>query len=173
MGGCRGCRVRDVLVACRKVVPLSYVHSNAQALIDDFWDKKKKNKKSKPRVSKPRSRKSDTKDASPVAEESASKNKRKKSTGNERKSKSTQPEDADMDEEDEEDEEDKPRTKKAKKTPRAKEKNEDQMDVDERMEEVEYLPMKKHRNQKSWESLVKRVDTIEKIDGSLKVFFTL
>lgn len=144
--------------------------ANAQALIDDYWERTKKNKKSKPKQPKARTRKSSTKDDSPVLEDPTSRNKRKKSVSGQ-KSKSTQP-----DEMDDEDEEEKPRVKKAKKARRPKERSEERMDVDEDIDEPEYKPLavdSKYRNQKSWENLVAQVDTIEKIEGTLKVFFTL
>jgi len=146
---------------------------NATDLINAYWETQKKLKKSKPKQSKSagRPRKSETKgkEDSPVAEDTASgTNKRKKSVSG-RKSKSSQPDGEPM-VEDEEDE--RPAAKRPKQAPRAKAKGED-MDVDEEAEEQEYLPMKKYRDRKSWESLVQRVDTIERFEGHLNVFFTL
>ncbi|KAF8522990.1 hypothetical protein JB92DRAFT_1645507 [Gautieria morchelliformis] len=145
---------------------------NASALIDEFWEKQTKEKKGKPKSTKSagRPRKSVARDDGQDGTESLSSNKRKKSVSG-RKSKSSQPEGR---EDDDEEEEEKPQAKKAKKTSRAKGASEDRMDVDEGDDaESQYRPMQKFKDKKSWESLVQRVDTIEKVEGTLKVFFTL
>jgi hypothetical protein len=138
-------------------------------LIDEFWEKQNKEKKGKPKSTKSagRTRKSITRDDSPDASESLPSNKRKKSISG-RKSKSSQPDGH------EDEEEEKPPPKKAKKASRANGASEDIMDVDERDDaESQYRPMQKFKDKKSWETLVQRVDTIEKVEGTLKVFFTL
>jgi len=142
---------------------------NATILIDEFWKKQNKEKKAKPK-SKVRSRKSVARDESPDSGEPPSSNKRKKTSASGRKSKSSQPEP----EEDGDDDDEKPKVKKAKKAPRAKDPSEDMMGVLEDDDaESQYRPMQKYKDKKSWENLVARVDTIEKVEGTLKVFFTL
>lgn len=141
---------------------------NASLLIDEFWKKQNKEKKGKPK-SKVRSRKSVPRDDSPETGEPPSSNKRKKSSASGRKSKSSQPDGDDDDDEDE-----KPKTKKTKKVSRAKDPSEELMDILEADDaESQYRPMQKFKDKKSWENIVERVDTIEKVEGTLKVFFTL
>jgi len=152
--------------------------ANAQDLITEFWKQQKREKKGKSKGTTSRGlpRKSETEEVS--TDEVPPSNKRKKSASGV-KSKSGMEE-----EQEDEPESAKPPAKKTKRSAvkKAKEQTspppEEQhsMDVDDEVlaEPAQYMPLDdKTREKKSWENLVKSIDTIEYIDGVLKVFFTL
>ncbi|KAF8518944.1 hypothetical protein BU17DRAFT_66110 [Hysterangium stoloniferum] len=154
--------------------------ANAQDLINEFWEQQKRDKKSKTKgtTSRGRARKSETEEVSREPDEVPSSNKRKKSTPG-GKSKSGAEE-----EQEDEPEPEKPQAKKAKTSAVKKAKEQttppeerNAMDVDAEpvvAEPAQYMPIDdKTREKKSWETLVRSIDTIERIDGTLKVFFTL
>lgn len=150
------------------------ISRNAQLLISEFWRKQGKDNKGKPKSSKARARKSETRDDTSSA---GATNKRRKSSSTRRKSKSSQPDgddnDGDGDGDGDDEEEEMPKAKKLRRVSRVKT-SEDRMDLDgEDDADSQYRPMQKYKEKKSWESLVKKVDTIEKVEGNLKVFFTL
>lgn len=152
--------------------------ANAQELIDDFWARRSKEKKDKSKPGKGKPRKSGARDGSEDTTRSptSSTNKRKKSAGG-RKSKSIQPEEIHEIQDDDE-ELDKPRPKKAKTEvkqtkPPAVTTNADEMDVDEESNADYAAPSEALLKTKSWENQVQSIDTIERIQEELTVFFTL
>ncbi|KIJ55630.1 hypothetical protein M422DRAFT_24202 [Sphaerobolus stellatus SS14] len=160
---------------------------NAKELIDEFWARRRKELKDK--KTKGRPRKSNAREVSQGQDDksSSTSNKRKKSTGG-RKSKSAQVDDdeevektKDDSDEEQEQEVEKPRAKKAKTAsqvtkPKSRARSEsteaDAMEVDNGT--ADYVqPPKELLKTKNWEGQIKSIDTIEKVEGNLTVFFTL
>ena len=147
-------------VEVRTIWSLTVVLSNAIDLIEEFWRKQKKEKNK----SAEKARKSLPKDnSSDVASTSAAKKRG-------RKSKAQEDSDAEMDHEDEV-----PVKKKSRKSNGVS-----RSPVDEYLGDQVYdgdKPignMSKWMKTKSWEHIIKGVDTVERVDdGTLYVYFTL
>jgi len=146
---------------------------NAQELIDDYWTRTKKDQRNQPKTPKGSRRKSEGRGVSQDIDK-----KRKKS--NESKSKrldDAEESDAQIGSNDE----GKPRKRarasetKPKEKPKMIRKESSPVENDMDVDETEgYIPVSgKIRKQAIWENIVKSIDTIERKNDTLNVFFTL
>ncbi|GBE86535.1 hypothetical protein BKA93DRAFT_782998 [Sparassis latifolia] len=153
---------------------------NAQGLIEEYWRKQKAEKKSRGKpAAQPRRSTGTTKgrmsisqrDESSEVEETRQKLEEVRTKKRGRPSKASVEREQGGDEEDEEPQPEKKKKRHRKSTNGFKAKGDaEPMDEDE---EEEYVDMKRWAKLPSWERLVESIDTVERVDDHLFVYFTL